>query len=84
MVIRKKLRKPQKQRIARGQNWICGRCHEKMDQMGFDIHHKDRDPSNNDIANLEALCVSCHRKVTQKENREKDTTKNVLDDPLGF
>ena len=49
---------------------------KKMDEMGFDIHHKNTDPSNNDIVNLEALCVSCHRKVTQEENREKDTKKN--------
>ena len=76
MVERKKLRRPQKLRIARGQNWICGRCQEKMDEMGFDIHHKDKDTSNNDIANLEALCVPCHRKVTQKENIEKNTKKN--------
>jgi len=72
---RKKLRKPQKERIARGQKWICGRCQEKIDPMGFDIHHKNKDPSDNDISNLEALCVPCHRKVTQKENREKDTKK---------
>ena len=72
---RKKLRKPQKERIARGQKWICGRCQEKIDSMGFDIHHKNRDSSDNDISNLEALCVPCHRKVTQKENREKDTKK---------
>jgi len=77
MLERKKLRRPQKLRIARGQNWICGRCQEKMDEMGFDIHHKDKDPSNNDIANLEAFCVPCHRKVTQKENAEKDTKKNA-------
>ncbi len=78
MVERKKLSRPQKLKIGRGQNWICGRCHEKMDEMGFDIHHKNTDPSNNDIANLEALCVPCHRKVTQKENREKDTKKKPL------
>lgn len=73
MLERKKLRRPQKLRIARGQLMICGRCQDKMDEMGFDVHHKNHDPLDNDIANLEALCVPCHRKVTQKENAEKDT-----------
>ena len=57
---RKKLRKPQKERIARGQKWICGRCQEKIDSMGFDIHHKNRDSSDNDISNLNGGgCLGC-------------------------
>jgi len=72
-VERKKLRRPQKLRIAKGQDWKCGRCQGKMDEMGFDVHHKNHDPLDNDIANLSAYCVPCHRKVTQKENIKKDT-----------
>jgi len=72
---RKKLSRARKIRIARGQAWICERCHEEMDEMGFDIHHINQDPLDNDVTNLEALCVPCHRKITQKENREKDTKK---------
>ena len=69
---RKPLRKVQKERIARGQNWKCGRCQNKIEPLSFDIHHKDGNAGNNDIANLEALCVKCHRVVTQKENKKKD------------
>ena len=71
--MRKKLSKAQKERIARGQDWKCGRCQGKIEPLSYDIHHKDEDATNNDIANLTAWCVLCHRKVTQKENREKDT-----------
>jgi len=67
---RKALSKNQKERIARGQDWKCGRCQEKIEPLGFDIHHRDKDSSNNDIANLVAYCVKCHRIVTQKQNKE--------------
>jgi len=70
---RKKLSKVQKERIAKGQDWKCGRCQVKIEPLSYDIHHKDTNSRNNDIANLTALCVKCHREVTQKENREKDT-----------
>ncbi len=84
-MARKELSKNQKERIARGQKWLCGRCQEKIEPLGFDIHHKNGDATNNDIANLEAQCVRCHRIVTQKQNKEKSKQqKNVLDDPLGF
>ena len=81
---RKNLSKKQKERIAKGQDWKCGRCQKQIEPFGFDIHHKDRDPSNNDVANLTALCTLCHRKVTQKENRKKDTKKNALDEAFGI
>lgn len=41
---------------------ICERCGFvaiKMAQM--DVHHKDRDRSNNHVSNLISLCANCHR-----------------------
>ncbi|MCA2003261.1 MAG: HNH endonuclease [Candidatus Nitrosotenuis sp.] len=73
---RKKLSKAQKQKIAKGQDWICDKCKKKIEPFTFDIHHRDGSSSNNSIGNLAALCVKCHREVTQKQNREKDTKKN--------
>ena len=35
----------------------CNRCESKKNLL---IHHKDRDPINNKIENLEVLCKSCH------------------------
>jgi len=82
---RKKVSKAQKQKIAKGQDWICDKCKKKFEPLGFDVHHRDGNASNNSIGNLAALCVKCHREVTQKQNKAKDTKKkNVLDDPLGF
>lgn len=28
--------------------------------VGFEVHHIDGDPSNNDLDNLVALCTDCH------------------------
>lgn len=35
----------------------CGRCSSKED---LNIHHEDRDPSNNSLYNLELLCFPDH------------------------
>jgi hypothetical protein len=70
---RKKVSKAQKQKIAKGQDWICDKCKKKFELFTFDIHHRDGDSSNNLIGNLAAWCVKCHREETQKHNREKDT-----------
>lgn len=34
------------------------------------VHHKDRNPANNSLANLEVLCQSCHMKLHWREDRE--------------
>lgn len=73
---RKKISKAQKLKIAKGQDWICDKCKKKFEPFTFDVHHRNGDSSNNTIGNLAALCVKCHRGVTQKQNREKDTIKN--------
>lgn len=39
--------------------YLCERCGYRGVQP-LDRHHKDRDRSNNDISNLEVLCVRCH------------------------
>src|SRR5574341_873468 len=35
---------------------VCGKTSCKLH-----VHHKDRNPANNSPANLQTLCVSCHR-----------------------
>lgn len=37
---------------------------------GYQIHHKDKDKSNNDISNLEAIPFSNHAKLHSKERAE--------------
>jgi hypothetical protein len=38
---------------------INGKC-ERCPAPGQVIHHKDENPRNNDISNLERLCRACH------------------------
>jgi 5-methylcytosine-specific restriction protein A len=35
------------------------------------VHHKDRNPKNNDYDNLVALCVDCHAKEHGKDKAIK-------------
>lgn len=37
----------------------CARCGATDD---LEVHHRDRDPFNNDAANLETLCRTCHNR----------------------
>jgi predicted HNH restriction endonuclease len=47
---------------------ICERCgFIPAHRCQLDVHHKDRNRSNNDISNLETLCANCHRLEHQKE-----------------
>jgi hypothetical protein len=39
---------------------VCARC-GFADSRVLEVHHKDRDRSNNDIGNLETLCPNCHK-----------------------
>lgn len=42
---------------------ICG-CSQIENGRQLDIHHKDYNKKNNDINNLIALCIRCHRKTS--------------------
>lgn len=46
----------------------CEQCQTAED---LHVHHIDRDPTNNDPANLLTLCASCHLKLHWREDREK-------------
>jgi len=42
------------------QDGVCVRCGNTLEH-GFHRHHKDGNPANNSIDNLELLCPECHR-----------------------
>jgi hypothetical protein len=42
------------------QDGACARCGSSLEH-GFHRHHKDGNPANNSIENLELLCPECHR-----------------------
>jgi hypothetical protein len=40
----------------------CERCgFDPVDECQLDVHHKDRDHTNNAPSNLETICANCHR-----------------------
>lgn len=41
----------------------CEQCHAK----GQVVHHKDENPRNNDLSNLERLCRACHARHHGRE-----------------
>lgn len=55
--------------VAARQNWLCEKCGNML-QATYEIDHivrLDRGGSN-DVSNLSALCVSCHKNKTLQEN----------------
>ena len=46
----------------RGLSKRVGICEECGTLANLDIHHKDRDHSNDEAGNLKKLCRSCHAK----------------------
>lgn len=44
--------------------------------VGFHVHHKDGDPTNNDLENLVALCPTCHKLIEHGSVR-KDEQQNL-------
>jgi len=46
---------------------FCDRCGELVGQSGH-IHHKKAKISFNGWANLELLCIACHRHIHKKDN----------------
>lgn len=48
---------------------VCGK--EYDESIRFEAHHKDGDHSNNDLSNLQWLCVSCHKKAHYKMGRNR-------------
>ena len=66
--LKRKLSKAQKVKVAARQKWRCMRCDTLLDEL-FEIDHVVRHSLTYDdsAANLQALCVACHRQKTQDE-----------------
>jgi len=46
------------------ENHVCERCGETKKRI--EVHHKDGNPYNNEISNLEVLCIQCHNDEHKK------------------
>ena len=64
------------------ENNICERCGE--DKKRIEVHHKDGNPYNNEISNLEVLCIQCHNDEHKKRRAKGNyrLTKEVYFDEL--
>jgi len=71
------------------QDGVCTRCGGTL-AHGFHRHHKDGNPHNNSIDNLELLCAECHRATLgDKYKAHVEQEKRVLENlnkliELGF
>jgi len=51
--------------LIRGEK--CERCGYNKSKI-LQVHHKDRNPKNNDFKNLEIICPNCHSEDHHLEN----------------
>lgn len=69
--------------LCRNTCCICG-----AQLVHLQIHHIDKDPSNNDIDNLIVLCLNCHANVHSKSNMGISFSPTLLkkyrDDCINF
>ncbi len=63
------LTKQQRLTIKRGQKGLCAYCKETSIMSRGQLHHRDRDPSNNNLGNLRFLCKECHKNVKRKKSK---------------
>jgi len=60
-----------KEQIRKRDNYICQNCgitqkeHKKKYSRILDVHHIDRDNTNNDPENMITLCRSCHNNTRE-------------------
>jgi 5-methylcytosine-specific restriction endonuclease McrA len=66
--VRIPLNEGQRYRILMGVDNRCQRCGY---ERGLQIHHKDENPANNTLKNLEVLCYACHKEMHSKVARGK-------------
>ena len=48
---------------------LCEHC--GTSQGIFQVHHKDRNPSNNSLDNRQVLCSGCHAKIHQPDRIQR-------------
>ena len=61
--------------VKENSNWCCGCCGKKCYKPGeipenlarsqwtaniLQVHHRNHDPSQNQLSNLQAVCAACH------------------------
>lgn len=80
MIERKDFPKWKVEEVYIAQDGVCAKCGASLEH-GFHRHHKDGNPANNSIDNLELLCPECHR-VTLGDaiNQHRKQEEKILND----
>ena len=50
-------------------------CDNCSSPKNLTVHHKDKNPNNNRLQNLQILCEDCHNKIHKIYNKRKKVTK---------
>lgn len=64
---RKQLSSAQKWQIAAQQRFRCNRCQELLTEVDFDHVSPLHQGGSNELHNMQALCLNCHRQKTREE-----------------
>jgi hypothetical protein len=67
---------------ARRQYKTLGQC-ELCDDLAVDRHHRDDNPRNNDVSNIQYLCRACHMKIDGRaaELSARSSAPRPIQDP---
>lgn len=49
---------------------ICEICGVNVQGRKLHVHHKDKNRKNNDLKNLQVVCVECHNKIVHPRKRD--------------
>jgi len=74
------LTKEQRQRVMKAADWKCQRkgCGKRINSLTGEIHHRDGNPNNDKIANLSAVCKSCHKELTKAQTKRRQKKPWIL------
>lgn len=73
-MARKRIQAPLEKKILYESRWVCAVCQAS----GCQIHHIDRDPSNNVEENLIALCTKHHEEAHTTRTMSKNLDSSAL------
>lgn len=48
----------------------CEICGKEDEGRGIHVHHKDKNRNNNDLDNLQVVCVKCHNNILHPKYRD--------------
>ena len=67
------LTKEQRQKVMRAIGWKCQRkgCGKRINSLTGEIHHRDGNPDNNNISNLRAVCIPCHKQLSEAQRKRR-------------